>query len=392
MEIFTSFRDVKFDDEPVVPKWVYPELHKESILEGKILLWRIGYSDETKEIIITHGFIDGKIQINTHKIELNTRSKSYTDQALVEVRSRYTDKINEGYYFGDINERRVNFKPMLAEKYVPGKTRLEFPMFCQAKLDGVRLISRIENGKLTLCSRTGKEISFFSELKNELEGIFKYLEPKTVIDGELYSQSIDFNKISGITRKKLEADSQEKEIKYYIFDIMDPSNSLFSVRYSKIRSAFKSYMKDTTKKDEIYYFDYLRLIGVTRIDKEEDISKNHTKFTSEGFEGIILRKNKEYKNSRTTNLLKYKDFEEEEFEIVGFSEGKGTEKGLIIWDLVTSDGGKFSARPQGSFEERRKLFQDGHSYIGKKLTVKFQERSEDGIPRFPIGKSVRDDI
>ena len=47
-------------------------------------------------------------------------------------------------------------------------------------------------------------------------------------------------------------------------------------------------------------------------------------------------------------------------------------------------------RPTGTLEERGKMFKNGKKYVGKMLTVKYQELSEDGIPRFPVGKSVRE--
>jgi DNA ligase-1 len=47
-------------------------------------------------------------------------------------------------------------------------------------------------------------------------------------------------------------------------------------------------------------------------------------------------------------------------------------------------------RPRGTHEDRADLFKDGDSYIGKKLTVRYQELTEDGIPRFPVGIAFRD--
>jgi hypothetical protein len=41
-------------------------------------------------------------------------------------------------------------------------------------------------------------------------------------------------------------------------------------------------------------------------------------------------------------------------------------------------------------EQRSEWFKQGSRYVGKKLTVIFQERSEHGVPRFPVGKAIRD--
>jgi DNA ligase-1 len=42
-------------------------------------------------------------------------------------------------------------------------------------------------------------------------------------------------------------------------------------------------------------------------------------------------------------------------------------------------------------ESRREWFNKGDRFIGKNLTVIYQELSDLGIPRFPVGKAVRDD-
>jgi DNA ligase-1 len=41
-------------------------------------------------------------------------------------------------------------------------------------------------------------------------------------------------------------------------------------------------------------------------------------------------------------------------------------------------------------EKRREWFNAGAKYIGKSLTVVYQELTEEGKPRFPVGKAVRD--
>ena len=41
-------------------------------------------------------------------------------------------------------------------------------------------------------------------------------------------------------------------------------------------------------------------------------------------------------------------------------------------------------------EYRRQLLIDADKYIGKQLTIIYQELTKDKIPRFPIGKAIRD--
>ena len=56
----------------------------------------------------------------------------------------------------------------------------------------------------------------------------------------------------------------------------------------------------------------------------------------------------------------------------------------------TKEGKEFTVRPRGTMESRRKLFETGKKYVGKMLTVIYQELTEEGKPRFPVGKDIRE--
>jgi DNA ligase-1 len=98
-------------------------------------------------------------------------------------------------------------------------------------------------------------------------------------------------------------------------------------------------------------------------------------------------------NYRSYDLQKYKEFIEEEYEICGFREAEGRDKGTVVWlcRLPDESGSVFSVRPRGTLDMRRYWFLKGDDYIGKQLTVIYQELSEMGIPRFPVGKCIREE-
>jgi hypothetical protein len=114
-----------------------------------------------------------------------------------------------------------------------------------------------------------------------------------------------------------------------------------------------------------------------------------------GFEGAMIRNSAGgYKqDGRSQDLLKYKKFMEQEFPIVGASQNKGKLSNTCTFQLE-HNGVTFSAMPDGSEEERAKLYQDwkdGNIKVGDLATVTFfsWSTSESPIPRFPIFKSVR---
>jgi hypothetical protein len=89
---------------------------------------------------------------------------------------------------------------------------------------------------------------------------------------------------------------------------------------------------------------------------------------------------------RSYDLLKYKDFMDEEFEITGFtfeSDHLNPEDKLVIWIIKVDDGIECNVRPKGNKEDKRYLYEHASEFIGKKLWVKFFDYTGDGSLRFP---------
>lgn len=86
---------------------------------------------------------------------------------------------------------------------------------------------------------------------------------------------------------------------------------------------------------------------------------------------------------------------DEEFKIIGAEENKGKLEGTCVFVCETDEGGTFKVMPEGSEEQRTQYFDDWNSgkiKVGDKLTVKFfsWSTSTPKVPRFPIGKGIRD--
>ena len=79
-----------------------------------------------------------------------------------------------------------------------------------------------------------------------------------------------------------------------------------------------------------------------------------------------------------------------EFMIIGAIEGSGRDKGTVVWQCETEDGVVFNVRPAETREQRRVYWENHKKFIGSLLTVKFQEMTLKGVPRFPVGVGIRD--
>ena len=324
------------------------------------------------------------------------------------------------------------FLPMLAQTFNPDdaclgtgivsgnkkKKVITLPCFVQPKLDGLRCVSYAtrspanantnDGATVTLQSRTG---AFFTGLPHIAAALRPYLlqHPSVVIDGELYTDQMPFEELAGLIKKKkiTAADTERlKKVKYHVYDIYDHSrhNMPFSERHAVLASAVRRcgcVANDTsyTASERILRSNTAEavaaavvvLVRTEKIAVLAEFRRLFSEFVEAGYEGIMLRNAAgEYRaNYRSNDLQKYKEFLEDEYRIIGFTQGEGRDAGAVIWLCETADGKEFTVRPRGTMEQRREWFNDGDSYIGKNLTVVYQELTEEGKPRFPVGKAVR---
>ena len=139
--------------------------------------------------------------------------------------------------------------------------------------------------------------------------------------------------------------------------------------------------------------DCLVAVETPEVLSEDMLMEYEDKYIKAGYEGSMAR-NKESKylfGYRSKDLLKVKRFLDAEYKVVGFTEGSAVESGCIVFVCETDDGQEFSVRPTGTHSERKVWFTHGETFIGKMLTVKYQELSNDGVPRFPVGLHFREE-
>jgi DNA ligase-1 len=264
--------------------------------------------------------------------------------------------------------------PMLAHEYHKRGKGFPFPCFTQPKLDGTRCVGIPGRG---LFSRLRKTIPHMEHIIAELNRLPAHL----ILDGELYTNELTFQEIVGLVKRETLKDGdleKQQKIKYHVYDLIQGDS--YEQRHRGLQALFASHS-----------FQHLVLVSTFHCGSEEEMKEQHARFVADGYEGIMLRNPAGvYKNVRSVDLLKYKEFFDDEYEVVGFKEGEGAEKGCVLWTCKTEKGATFHCRPRGTREDRTELFQKGASYIGKKLTVRFQELTDDGIPRFPVGIAFRD--
>ena len=307
-------------------------------------------------------------------------------QALFYAYSYWLKKQDQNYLpEGKEKSENETILPMLAQKYSERKKYLNLPFGVSPKLDGVRVITFKKDNSIILTSRLGKKFFFLNLLR---EHIFNTISSDIILDGELYSHELPFNCISGTVRAKTKASTYDSEIEMWIFDIVDNTLS-YEERMILLKEIEKKYNKIYKKDDR-----KLKFVYYDKVNNHDKVRELHDQYVSKGYEGIMCRNldGKYMRKHRSNDLLKYKDFEDQEFEIVAAKAGTGTEEGAIVFKCKYKQS-TFDVRPRGSIAKRREMFKQKDNLIGKILTVRYQNTGiggKDDLPRFPIGIEVRD--
>ncbi|MEX0598702.1 MAG: hypothetical protein WD512_19620 [Candidatus Paceibacterota bacterium] len=352
----------------------YPTLYKRDS-KGRVRIWymeqdggtyrTISGLDDGKKVTTSPTYAKGK---NVGKVNETTDQI----QAGLEIESSYTKQKESGYFtnLGEIDNERYSFEPMLAEKF---KT-FESNVFSQPKLDGIRCIAK-KNG---LISRTGKPIISVPHIEEALKPIFeKY--PNVIFDGELYNHNLrdDFNEILSVVRKaKPEAEDFSKSkrlVQYHIYDCILETDTTFEKR--------SKFIKETIHDVD----DCLIIVRTTPIQTKDELDSEYAELLESGYEGQMIRKNALYENKRTKSLQKRKEFIDEEFEIVEILEGQGNWAGYgkrVICKLSNEE--TFGAGIKGNQDHTKYLLNNAKLYAGGKCTIRYQNLTPDGVPRFPI--------
>ena len=348
-------------------------LYKRAV-NGKINEWTVETKDNCFRTI--SGYTDGVKTTSewTCCSAKNVGKKNATtpeQQAILEAQAMWDKKVELGSYesISDIDKPKF-FNPMLAHKFEDYKDKIEYPVFSQPKLDGIRCIVKADG----MWSRNGKKIVSAPHIYEAMKPLFEE-DPDLIFDGELYADKFanDFNAICSLVKKTKptseDLKKSKEQIQYHIYDM--PSYGYdFLVRYNTLWG-----MKIP---------NCCVLVETILCYSEIEVEKLYSKYVNEGYEGQMIRLNKKYEQKRSKSLLKHKSFIDEEYTILGIEEGEGNKTGMVGSFVFKSKTGHiFNASPKYNWDECKELWKQRQELIGKSATVKYFNLTPDGVPRFP---------
>ena len=361
------------------------KLYKRNV-NGSINQWEVKYDENGywTEFGQVGGVITKSDKVFVEAKNIGKKNETtIQEQAIKEATSAWKKKIKSENFVENIEDvDKIAFNPpMLAHVYDGNYT--EDMKFIQPKLDGIRCNMHFEDGDVIALSRKNNPFYTVEHIKKSIYEILREY-PSIHLDGELYNHELhdDFNKVVSLVKKeKLKNEDYEEVIKfvrYNIYDLWDDNNPnlIFSERNSLIKELFEN-------------CEYVDIVKTDTILNHDDIEKYFKEYTSNGYEGAIIRKNSPYEHKRSKNLLKYKEFMEKEFEILDICEGKTKGFAEYAWVKLNEEK-NCKATLAFSDEECAEMLYNKYKIIGKMASVKFFGYTNDGSLRFPVFKSVRD--
>uniref|UniRef100_A0AAU7PHZ4 DNA ligase n=1 Tax=Salmonella phage SalP219 TaxID=3158864 RepID=A0AAU7PHZ4_9CAUD len=408
--------------------------------DGSYQVWNV--RTEGDEVVVEFGKENGKVQQKRTKCEMKNvgRANQTTAvfQAVLEARSKWEKQVRLGYReTKEALQTEENFSPMLAHDAIKRSKALVYPAYVQPKLDGVRaLVTLDKDGIPVFNSRGNKTYPVQGALLQQTKELAEHTGFDK-FDGELYIHGLSLQKIVALAKKwrtpeqievEIEKDYQSDlkryqkaidngeqvwkdfdgdeydvsiepvkdvdryggysslDLEYHIFDIPVNANSPWHSE-----SHDKNRLSDLVS--VMYSLDCeinAPKINVVRgefVLNEDAVKRFIGRYMQEGYEGVIIRNFKgvyEF-GQRSSDLQKWKLFQDGEAKVLDSVEDKNGEGVLLCEE---KDGTRFNCKMKGTREERsqaRMLL-----LVGKFINFTFQARTDDGVPQFPVGQSVRE--
>lgn len=256
-------------------------------------------------------------------------------------------------------------------------------VYLNLKIDGIRAIIHVNTkDEILFFSRDGKELQEFltKNIKQDILDNFDKFHG-LILDGEIYSSK--FHKLmTVVNRKTTTAESMlvRESCKFACFDIVDTEHTLeerLLVLNTLPKTNFIHYLKYIK-----FNPDYKAICEIAR------------QYIEKGHEGIILKNPfAKYELKRTNNMLKFKNKQTEDLEIIGYEAGeKGSKYEHTLGNLILDYKGiKVKCGSGFTDKERDELWKEKESLIGKTAEISFMEVTNKDSLRHPVFEMIRTD-
>lgn len=258
-------------------------------------------------------------------------------------------------------------KSMSFESFQPKKAT--YPAYAQPKLLHGTPARLTRDGFVLANNRVANKLAHISE------ALYTFMtdDADVVIDGLLVIPGATAAETLAILRMRNPVPATT-DIVFYAYDIQSP-NLNFTERHGIISEWVKSTRSP-----------YLRTVKLIPVKSESKLRDKIDKLNPEEYSGLIVRAgNGMYvPGAKSADNLFYEIPKTDVFKVIASTEGAGKEKGQVVW--ICDAGGKlFSVTPKGSAAQRKAMYANRETYIGRDLHITHQGIAKDGVPVSPVG-------
>jgi len=344
---------------------------------GRLRVWFMESEDDRYRTV--SGIDGGKLVTSEWTTAVPASKETGAEQALFEVSSNYDYNLAREYHLTALDAKAGPkfFKPMLAQKWqdVPwSKIQGEY-VYSQPKLDGFCCIAQASG----LTSREGRPIVSCPHIMDALTPLFE-TKPYAVLHGELYNHELkhEFGQLSSILKKqtptRAELALSRSKIEFHVYDYPcsepTPENLGYVTRHTRLS-------EDTSGLEYIYTVS----TETVRRGDDQTLTRLASEYLEQGYEGQMIRQDLPYEQKRSKSVLKNKEFDDHEFEVIEIQEGKGNWSGVAKSVLCRMpDGRTFGAGIRGTWSQMKQLLSETH----KQVTIRHFGYTPDGIPRMGV--------
>lgn len=267
------------------------------------------------------------------------------------------------------------------------------------KLDGCRCLVFVDGaGNARAFSRQGKEFLTLDVLLNDIENLCRERKLTDVVfDGEVCilteTGDEDFQSIMKEIRRK---DHTIEKPFYFVFDLL--TDTEFSTGETERTFSDRQY----TLKTLLYPNGTKNCVLLRQdiVERQSDFERTFKEANSNGWEGLVLRKDDTEICRRSNSMLKCKAFTDAEYVVkdVEFGKmriienGREVERELLANIIIEHKGNSVGVGSGFSQEERAYYYEHPDDIIGKTVTVKYFEETVDKNGkfslRFPVVKTI----
>ncbi len=199
--------------------------------------------------------------------------------------------------------------------------------------------------------------------------------PQEPLDGELWIGRGRYDEVSGVVRKMTPHDGW-KQVRLMVFDLPQHQG-----RFTRRLQSMRQLVEQSAS-------PFLAMIRQHRVAGNGELMQLLQSVIDDGGEGLMLhRATALYKNGRSNDLLKLKQFSDAEATVIGYRPGKGKFAGMTGSLKVRSDDGVVFYVGSGLTREQRA----DPPPISSRITYRYQGFTKNGVPRFAVFLRVRDE-